>query len=219
GELSSSVVHEMRNPLSSIKMNLQALRRKTQGDPDYEELAEIAAAQAQRVETMLDDLLQYGRPVELNPQPTSFRELTEPALAVVADKAREKNVRVELKDELGNARLSVDREQMCRAMTNLLANAIQAVAPGQTVYVIGTRRNDAGPAHAQLEVRDTGPGLSPEALDRAFKPFFTSKPNGTGLGLANVKKIIELHRGAVSASNRPEGGAAITLLIPLEGNV
>jgi signal transduction histidine kinase len=216
GELSSSVVHEMRNPLSSIKMNLQALRRRVKGDPDYEELAEIAAGQAQRVETMLDDLLQFGRPVELHPEPTSFRELTEPSLAILADKAKEKNLTIELNDALGDTRLSVDREHMCRVMTNLLANAIQAVAPGQSIAVAGALLNGAGPRRVQLEVSDTGPGLSPEALERAFTPFFTSKPEGTGLGLANVKKIIELHGGSVSAHNRPEGGASITLVLPIE---
>ena len=216
GELSSSVVHEMRNPLSSIKMNLQALRRRVKGDPDYEELAEIAASQAQRVETMLDDLLQFGRPVALDPQPTTFREMTEPALAVLADKAREKNITIELSDQFNGARLSVDREQICRAMTNLLANAIQAVAPGQTISVTGAVGNGARPAHAQLLVADHGPGLSPEALERVFTPFFTSKPGGTGLGLANVKKIVELHGGTVSACNRPEGGAMFTLNLPLE---
>lgn len=217
GELSSSVAHEMRNPLSSIKMNLQALRRKVEDDPDYAELAQIAAEQAQRVETMLDDLLQYGRPVELHKQLTGFQELAEAALEVVGDKARSKDVRIEVRDELGGATLAVDREQMCRALTNLLANAIQAVAPGRSVCIAATLRNGSTPGAAQLEVSDTGPGLSTEALERAFKPFFTSKTNGTGLGLANVKKIIELHGGSVAAANRPGGGAVFTITLPMEG--
>jgi signal transduction histidine kinase len=212
GELSSSVVHEMRNPLSSIKMNLQALRRHVEPDSLYKELADIAAQQVQRVESMLDELLKYGRPVEMRPEPTSFAELAESTLAVVGDAAKAKQVTIDVNDGLNGHCVDVDPEQMCRALTNLVLNAVQAAPTGGHVLLTG--RPGPNPYDVALEVRDWGPGLPNETEDRLFKPFFTTRANGTGLGLANVKKIVELHDGSVTARNRPEGGASFTIVLP-----
>lgn len=214
GELSSSIVHEMRNPLSSIKMNLQALKREVENDPSNRELAGIADAQVRRLERMLDDLLQYGRPIDVRPEPSSFTALVESVKSVVGDQARSKNVAVEVHDELMKSQLAVDQEQMCRALTNVVANAIQAAPPGGKV-IIRARKEGLWSDVGYVEVADNGPGLSSEALERVFTPFFTTKEGGTGLGLANVKKIVELHGGTVSAANRTEGGAIISMRLPL----
>ena len=214
GELSSSIVHEMRNPLSSIKMNLQSLKREVDADPANRELAGIADAQVRRLERMLDDLLQYGRPIEVRPEPVAFEDLVQSVMPVVTDQARTKSVAIERQDELNTAKLLIDPEQMCRALTNLLVNAIQAAPERSAVTIRGhfeTPRNGA----ALIDVQDTGPGLSDEARERVFSPFFTTKPTGAGLGLANVKKIVELHGGTVTAANATGGGAVFTIRLPL----
>lgn len=214
GELSSSIVHEMRNPLSSIKMNLQSLKREVENDPSNRELAGIADAQVRRLERMLDDLLQYGRPIDVAPAPVAFDELMSSVTAVVAEQARAKQVTIKQHDELLKARLNVDPEQMCRALTNLVVNAIQAAPAGGTVTV--RARKDALWGHtASIEVSDSGSGLSDEAKERVFSPFFTTKESGTGLGLANVKKIVELHGGTVTAANANGGGAVFSIKLPL----
>lgn len=218
GELSSSIVHEMRNPLSSIKMNLQVLSRKVESEPRFGELAEIASEQVGRVERMLDDLLRFGRPVELDLRPVLFGEICEETLTVVGRAAEEKQINLTIVDELDDMVLNVDKEQICRALSNLLMNAVQATPQGGNVTCIG-RRRDAESGHVEIEVIDTGTGLSSEALQRVFKPFFTTKTNGTGLGLANVKKIAELHGGSATARNRPEGGAAIGITVPIDPGV
>ncbi|MDX9975832.1 MAG: sensor histidine kinase [FCB group bacterium] len=210
GELSSSIVHEMRNPLSSIKMNLQALRRRGDADPAYRELGDIAGEQAQRLEGMLDELLKYGRPVELHLEETTFNALAGTSLALVGDTARAKNIEIDLHDTLNGHRLRVDREQMTRALTNLLSNAIQAAPEGSRIRFAAHPDAD----RIVIEVEDAGPGLPAEAQDRLFKPFFTTKPNGTGLGLANVKKIVELHNGSVTAKTTT--GALFTVTLPQE---
>lgn len=212
GELSSSIVHEMRNPLSSIKMNLQALRLQVASDPGYRELADIASEQVRRVESMLDDLLKYGRPVELHRQPTTFRELADAALAVVGDSARARGIEVCVEDALNGQCVHVDREQMCRALTNLLLNAVQALPDQGRVVFSG--RVDAASERVVIDVCDNGAGFTQEVEERLFKPFFTTKPNGTGLGLANVRKIVELHDGTVSALATPGGGACFTVTLP-----
>ena len=213
GELSSSIVHEMRNPLSSIKINLQALHKKVEGDANHEELAQIASQQVGRLEEMLRDLLQYGRPVEFRTVSTPFSKVYKETLNVIGDMAESKKVRIDLEDLLGSARLSVDPELVCRALTNLAANAIQAAPPGGLVTV-RVSADPAGAGQVIIEVIDNGSGLSPQALRGVFKPFFTTRKDGTGLGLANVKKIVELHGGTVSAYNRPENGAVFTVTLP-----
>ncbi|MBX7255540.1 MAG: sensor histidine kinase [Candidatus Hydrogenedentes bacterium] len=214
GELSTSIVHEMRNPLSSIKMNIQGLRHDLEQIPSGRELADIAEAQAKRLEGMLDDLLQYGRPISVNRQPKRFRELADAAIAVVQDQARAKHVHIAVDDQLLKTRLDVDPELMCRALTNLLANAIQA-SPEDSTVTLGGWREALWSEKASISVQDSGPGLNEEIADRIFKPFFTTKPNGAGLGLANVRKIVDLHGGSVTAANLDSGGAVFTITLPV----
>lgn len=212
GELSSSIVHEMRNPLSSIKMNLQSLLRTVESDPGYRELADIAIAQVARLERMLNDLLQYGRPVEIRRQPMRFDDLARSAISLTVDQASKNRVRVVVEDELNDTALFVDSELMCRALTNLVLNGIEAAPQGGLVTVRGRRDADE---RAIVEVIDTGSGISSETLDQVFQPFFTTKPAGTGLGLANVRKIVELHGGSVTAGNGNGGGAVFAIRLPL----
>ncbi|MCC6153749.1 MAG: sensor histidine kinase [Candidatus Hydrogenedentes bacterium] len=214
GELSSSIVHEMRNPLSSIKMNLQSLKREVEPNPANRELAEIADEQARRLDRMLDDLLQYGRPIEVRLEPVGFDDLLKSVAPVVADLARSRQVAIKPQDELLGVKLMLDPEQMCRVMTNLLVNAIQATPSGGTV-IVRARKDALSGNTGSIDVIDSGAGLSGEAKERVFSPFFTTKESGTGLGLANVKKIVELHGGVVTAANATGGGAVFSIRLPL----
>ncbi len=214
GELSTSIVHEMRNPLSSIKMNLQALCSLVRDDDEYREVADIALEQLLRVETMLSDLLSYGRPIQLRKESLVFAELVSAAMDVVADLAREKEIRITVDDKSLEIRLEVDPEQICRALTNLVINAIQASGPGGEI-VLSAVVAEANPDYVEVRVLDDGPGFAKETLDKVFKPFFTTKPMGTGLGLTNAKKIVELHGGEIGARNREGGGAEFCFTLPV----
>jgi signal transduction histidine kinase len=214
GELTTSIVHEMRNPLSSVKMNLQALKRKVGDDPKYVELAEIATSQAQRLETMLDDLLQYGRPLQLKPESITFSGITHRVLPLVEEHTRSKSIIVKVEDNTDNSMVHADPEYMCRALTNLLTNAVQASSEGASIVVRGDVLNGASKRFS-IAVLDSGTGLSSEVQHHLFKPFYTTKPGGTGLGLANVRKIVEMHGGSVRAENRPAGGTEFTVTLPM----
>lgn len=216
GELSSSIVHEMRNPLSSIKLNLQALRRRVSGDKAHQELAEIALSQAGRLERMLTDLLGYGKPLELEPRAINLGELIAEVLEVLWPQVESKDIEVEVVDHLGRIPLIADSEGLRRVLTNLLTNAFEAVP--QTGKVI--LRAEIFPAEedkAVISVSDNGPGIDPSSMEKIFQPFFTTRETGTGLGLANVKKIIECHGGTVTAENLPGAGAVFNIVLPLGG--
>jgi signal transduction histidine kinase len=128
GELSSSIVHEIRNPLSSIKLNLQALHRKVENDRAHAELADIAMTQVARLEKMLTGLLNYGKPLDLQLGRTNAGELVRDAVELARKEREEKQVSIEIEDHAGQNILIADAEQIRRALTNLVVNAVQ-VAP------------------------------------------------------------------------------------------
>lgn len=212
GELTSSVVHEMRNPLSSIKMNLQALRHCVAGDESNEELAAISERQVRRLESMLNELLQYGRPLEMMPERVSLRALVDTAVDSVAGFVRKHRVAVHLDDALAACELYVDPEQMARALENLVQNAAEAAPEGSEIEIDIRPSGDGG--GIAIAVRDRGSGIRPEHAARLFKPFFTTRSDGVGLGLANVKKVVELLGGRIEAGNRDGGGAEFRIDLP-----
>ena len=216
GELTTSIVHEMRNPLSSVKMNLQAIRRRLADDANYAELADIATSQARRLEAMLDDLLSFGRPMKLTRKPLSFHRIAQHAVDSVAEQTQSNKIRITIVDKTKEATFLADEEYLCRTLTNLLMNAIQASPSNATVELVAECPEPRD--GISIRVLDNGHGLSEEVLAHLFNPFYTTKPNGTGLGLFNVRKIAELHGGSIRAQNRRDGGAEFILHLPLEGN-
>lgn len=218
GELTSSIAHEMRNPLSSIKMNIQMIQQKlNEEDPTFAELAKITCQQSLRLETMLNDLLSYGKPLQLHLSRSTFSFLMRETLIAIAQEKKDKGVGVEINNSLDDELLlEVDVELITRALSNLMLNAVQWSPQGGSVQVTARRsRQTDQEQQIIIQVRDTGPGINPEKIDRLFQPFFTTRQGGTGLGLANVRKIIEYHSGTVTGENSPTGGAVFTISLPL----
>jgi signal transduction histidine kinase len=216
GELSAGIVHEMRNPLASVKLNLQGLLEMLRGDPSAQECAGLALDQANRLEHMLSDLLHFGRPLELRRRPVRLQEVIDEVLPLVQEEARRKGVSLRVQDGLGGADLWLDAELLIRALTNLLTNAIQWSPPGGTVRLVAAPLPDA-PEWFAIAVQDEGPGVPPERRERLFQPFFTTRPEGTGLGLANVRKIVEHHGGTVFLDGASGTGAKFTVHLPFRG--
>jgi signal transduction histidine kinase len=207
GEMSSAVVHEMRNPLSSIKLNLHAMRLKLGDDARYVELARIAEQQVERLERMLTDLLSLGRPLTMNVRLMELRDAVAGAMEAVVDVARKRHCRFHFQDDAPGARVRLDPERVQQALVNLLQNALEAVGDSGEV-VVRTSLDGPGGRRAVLEVFDDGPGIPEDNLERLFQPFFTTRTDGNGLGLAIVRKIVEYHGGRVSAANRTGPGGA-----------
>ena len=213
GRLTASVVHEVRNPLSSVKMNLEVLSRPLAGDPRYAEHARIARDQIDRLERMLTDLLEYGRPFALRPERVSLRECAERAAGDVFARAAERGVEIAIAGGEG-IELVADPARVTQAIVNLLGNAIDASPEGGRVAVACFETSDAGGRWAACEVRDRGPGIPREHRDRIFAPFFTTKEGGTGLGLATARKIAALHGGKIEFESAPGEGTAMRLVLP-----
>ena len=210
GKLSSSIVHEMRNPLSSVKINLQALARKVKDDPAYTEMAAIGLMQVKRLESMFTDLLHFSKPIQLDITEVPFIQLAEEVREILTQKAADKIISIELIDHLGDNKLKVDKKHFLLALMNLVDNAIQWSPAQSIVQVSGEELPDS--SGFAILVRDSGPGLRDDQLDKLFQPFYTTREKGTGLGLANVKKIVEFHGGTVLADNTPQGGAQFSMI-------
>lgn len=210
GSLSTSIVHEMRNPLASIKLNLGPLAARAADDPAHAELAAIATEQVARLEGMLDDLLHYGRPLEPTPVALRFSDLVDDVLIDLRGELDARGIAPAIDDRLGDRALHADPELMRRVLGNLVENALAAVGPGGRIE-IAARATASG---VELAVRDDGPGIPAANRDRIFEPFFTTRDGGTGLGLANVKKIVEYHGGRVVAEDTPGGGTRFVITLP-----
>lgn len=215
GELSSSIVHEMRNPLSSIKMNLKTLGEKVQDDPMHKVLAQIALQQTDRLETMLAELLNFGKPLRPTVGEAVLQRICRDVIDSLGERAGEKRIEIRINDALGERPIRVDRELLVRALTNLVDNAIRWSPEGGTISVEAAPADDG--RTFSLTVRDGGPGLPEAGRDKLFRPFYSTREDGIGLGLAYVKKIVEYHGGTVDAANAAGGGALFTLTLPIGG--
>ncbi len=209
GQVASHVAHEVRNNLVPVTLYLSLLRRRISRDPASLEVLDKVTAGFAALDTTVNDLLQFTS--DRDPQLHTFflRKLIEDVCASLALQLAAQAIKTEI-DVPKDLPITADQEMLRRAVLNLILNALDAMPDGGTLTVTSVS-TDRG---LELEIADSGEGLSDDARTRAFEPFFTTKHGGTGLGLAIVYRIAEIHGGDVTALNCPEGGAAFTLRIP-----
>jgi signal transduction histidine kinase len=220
GELAAVMAHEVRNPLGVLFNSISSLRRVIhtaleRGELEQAEaLLTIASEEAERLDRIVSDLLDFA-----NPHPPRFEPASLPALIEEVSVATRGHrdvgaVAVRTEVEEGLPAVEMDPRKLRQALFNVVMNALQAM-PGQGLLLLRARLDDeAGVTWARVDVSDTGPGISAAVRERIFEPFFTTKAFGTGLGLAVVKRIIDLHGGQVMVSAQPQG-AMLTLRLPL----
>ena len=216
GELSSCLVHEMRRPLSSIKLNLQALIQHEFKSPAHLKLANISLQQSMRMEALINELLNYGKPIQLHMEKTSYGKLIDIVMQSLPDEIQEKKLIIEVDDKLGEQDILIDKERISRVLINLVENAAYWSPHGGTIQIKGQPAKEH-PGWVSLCVRDNGPGITKENMAKIFQPFYTTRENGTGLGLPNAKKIIDYHNGTFFIEPNPEGGALFSFQLPIEG--
>ena len=208
GQLSAAVGHDIRNPLGVIGSSLFLLRRRPDTDAKMTKHLDKIARQVSICEQIVIDLLDMARD---NPPRVVTIDVGEAMRGAVeeAEPAEAYRVAIEVEDGLV---LQADRGLLRRALVNLIANAVRALGPaGGTITLRGASE---GPDEACLSVLDDGPGFDASVLRIAFEPLVTTRSSGVGLGLALVRSIVLRHRGRAEASNRPEGGARVDLLLP-----
>jgi signal transduction histidine kinase len=209
GQMASHIAHEVRNNLVPVSLYLSLLRRRISEDSGSCEVLDKVEAGVMGLDTTVNDLLHFT--AERDPHLVHFplRQLVEEIRSSLAPQlvAQGIDVEISMPDRI---EALADREMLRRAVLNLALNAIDAMPDGGRLVFTGYTGADC----VELEIADTGPGLSEEVTQRAFEPFFTTKSTGTGLGLAIVDRVAEVHGGEVLINNCPEGGAAFTIRIP-----
>jgi signal transduction histidine kinase len=206
----AKVAHELKNPLASIKGLCQLVARTPESDRTQERLA-VVASEISRMETILNEYLSFSRPLEdLRPESLDVSAIARDVLDVLAGRADQAGVAMTL--EGGAPAVHGDGRRLKEALINLVANALEATPSGGTVAL---RLRNGGNA-VVLEVRDSGRGIAPEDLDRIGTSFFTTRPNGTGLGVVLAQGVINQHGGTLTYASTLGHGTTATIMLPVK---
>jgi len=212
--LAAGVAHEVRNPLNSVQINLGILEQELseliadQGAHVFSVLAKIAS-EIKRLDDFVSEFLRFTRPPRLNVQRLPLQPLLADLIAFMAPECSKRGVALEL-DLRGPDAAWVDAFQLKQAVLNLLLNALQAMPGGGRVVV----RTGGDQRSLSIAVADDGEGMSAETMAKAFTPFFTTREEGTGLGLPLVRRIVEQHGGSVAIASSVEQGTVVTMVFP-----
>ncbi|MGH7268588.1 MAG: two-component system sensor histidine kinase NtrB, partial [Candidatus Rokuibacteriota bacterium] len=224
GTLAAGFAHEIKNPLTSLLTFSRYLPRRFGDERFRQRFQSVVPRELERINGIVNGLLRLARPTRLSLAPVGLPELLEPALELYAEQLETKQITVVREYAPGLPRIQGDREHLYQALVNLVDNALEAMGEGGTL-TLRTGWADEEPAlasggwrrerHVRLEVADTGSGIVPAQAPEVFNPFFTTKPAGTGLGLAVVHKIVEDHGGAVTFRSTPGSGTTFSIVLPL----
>jgi signal transduction histidine kinase len=209
GTTTAGVAHELKNPLTYLSAVAQVLPRKWD-DPEFKKsVGEMLPSEIQRMQLIVEGLLDYSRTRELMLKPLDIKTVTEKAIALLAYEIKKNKVYVKT-DYRHHKKASGDPNRLMQVFMNLMANAVQAMEKGGDLHIMTMDSENM----VTLSISDTGPGIPPEKLKRIFDPFFTTKEGGTGLGLPISKKIIEEHRGTIQVESTAGKGTTFTISLP-----
>jgi signal transduction histidine kinase len=213
GEMAAGLAHEIRNPLGGIQLYASLLAKDVADRPASHELVTKISAGVKRLECLVAQVLGFSREMRANLAEMDLGEVVEQTVELASAAAARKGIRINVDGKRPIAILA-DAVLVGQALLNLLLNAIEAMDAPRAIdvkYSPPPVGSDAKQFH--LSVRDRGPGIPSNILDRIFNPFFTTKDSGTGLGLAIVHRVVEAHEGTITATNDAGGGAKFEIRI------
>jgi len=215
GELSAGIAHEFKNALATISGYAQMIRAEELGG-EASDYADHILEQTRNITHVVTEFLRYARPLEISNESVPLQAVVERVISEIS----EAKPAVQVRSEGVYGDVPGDEGLLRQALLNLVRNAAEACASasaGGQVLLQGELVRAEGGGAQRIRILDNGPGIENDALSKLFRPFYTTKADGTGLGLAVVQKIIVQHGGQVKASNRLEGGAAFIVTLPLCG--
>lgn len=218
-ELAGGFIHEIKNHLSTFGLNLQLLAEdfndpQTQRERRALERVQRLQSECERLVEVSNDFLRFARIEELKLQPCDLLLVLEELIDFFGPKARNSGIKVNRYLPSDLPPVYLDREIFKQALLNLILNAEQAMPKGGEITIQAT----LSPETLTLNLIDTGKGISAEGLEKIFKPFYSTRPGGTGLGLPTTKKIIEAHGGTISVQSEPGKGTKFSIRLPLKNS-
>jgi signal transduction histidine kinase len=214
GQLAASIAHEVRNPLTSIKLLVGAALDGRYPTGLSQTDLRVIYDEVGRLERKVQALLDFARPVESEHHPEDIARIIHKVTDLVQERLRQQSVRLNLDLPKEPITADLDRDQFQGVLVNLIFNALD-VMPGGGQLDVRLQRD--GPGHLKVMVSDTGPGIDASVTDRLFTPFTSTKATGTGLGLSVSRRVVEAHGGRLTASNKDGGGACFTITLPIGG--
>jgi signal transduction histidine kinase len=217
GTLTGALAHEIRNPLSTLNLNLQLLREdlaRPGQSADQRVLAKLDTLEqeARRLQTILDDFLKLAGKHEVRLAVQPINPILEEAVAFYAERLRRAHIQVRTSFAEGLSPVPVDASRLKQAASNLILNAEAAMPQGGELLV--TTESEPRRTGVRFHITDTGVGIPTEDLDKIFKPYYSTRPGGTGLGLPTVRRIVQEHHGTLEVHSEPGRGTRFTIHLP-----
>ncbi len=209
GEMSAVVAHKVRNPLASIKLGMQLLRKDISGSAGHvAQTVDLVDQEVDKIERIVEELLNVVHPRDLNTTETDLKDIISMALFAVSEETNAKRINLFREYSPDFPMIMADPAQLEQVFYSIFTNAIDAMGVAGTLCI----RGGIGPdSSVRVEIQDNGEGIPPENMSKIFDPFFTTKANGTGLGLCLARQIVEAHNASITASSRVGQGTVFTV--------
>ncbi len=216
GHLASAVAHEIRNPLNAISMGIQRIRREyspseEQKKKDFLSFIDIILKEIKRVNDIVNQFLTLSKPFKLNIKTSSIEEILENLITLFFEEANSKNITFE-KEFKELPMVKIDPELLTQALINLMKNSIEAMKDGGIIRIEARTLKD----YLEIILSDSGMGIPEDQIEKVFDYYYTTKENGTGLGLPIAHRIIEAHNGELKLESKPGLGTRVSILIPIQ---
>jgi len=216
GRISASIAHEIRNPLTSVKLNIQRVMESDNLEEIERDHLNISQEGISQIENFIKELLNFTRVAELNKERFVIQDIIEETIKMMADSLALKKIQLERKYEQDLPEVYVDGDKIRQVFLNILHNACEAVKEGGQISISVGSISINRSRKLRVEITDDGCGIPEENWENIFEPFYTTKASGSGLGLANARKIVEQHHGTIRVKKKQGPGACFEIIIPAE---
>ena len=210
--ISGGVAHEVKNPLNAILLHVEVAKAKlARGDTDLVQQMEIIGGEILRIDRVVKTFLDFTRPVELRLATVPLQEFVEEIVELARTQADASKIRVNVEQQVDGVEVRMDRDLLKQAVLNVVMNAMQAMPEGGELRFEASASEDT----AEIRVSDTGAGIPPELRDKIFRLYFTTRKEGSGIGLAMAFRFVQLHDGTIDFTSEPGKGTTLAIRLPI----
>ena len=216
GRMAATIAHEIRNPLTSVKLNIQKVAEEESFAETVKAHLGLSLEGIDQIERFIKELLNFTRVQELVLERWTVEQIVDESLKMIQDSLAQKKIIVEKACAVNLPPILADADKLRQVFLNVLRNAHEALGSGGKISITCDTAVEGGRTMVRVRIADNGPGIAEKDRPNIFEPFYTTKPSGFGLGLANARKIVEQHNGTITVGKKPGRGSAFVILIPAE---